>query len=169
MPELERLSVEAYKKLQRRPLILVLDNLRSGLNVGSIFRTADAFGVAKIYCCGITAAPPHREVLKSALGSTDTVEWEHVDSTVDAIERLKAMSFCIAGIEQAHNSTSLQDFRWDGTTPLAIILGNEVEGIGDEALELCDLVLELPQVGTKHSLNVAVCAGVVVYGLVKEN
>lgn len=161
MDELERLTVEVYKTTERKPLVLVLDNLRSGLNVGSIFRTADAFGVSKIYCCGITSTPPHREVLKSALGSTETVEWSYYVSTMEALMELRAGGYLIAGVEQVHGSTRLTDFHWDGT-PLALVFGNEVTGISEEVLEECDRVLELPQAGTKHSLNVAVCAGVVV-------
>jgi len=168
MSELERLSVESYKATTRKSLFLILDNIRSGLNVGSIFRTADAFGVAKIFCCGITSVPTHREVLKSALGSTETVMWEYSEVTANAIQNLKREGFQIIGIEQVQNSRSLNDFYWDHNTPIALVFGNEVEGISDDVLDLCDSVLELHQVGTKHSINVAVCAGVTLYQLVSQ-
>jgi tRNA G18 (ribose-2'-O)-methylase SpoU len=169
MAELERLSVESYRNIKRHPIVIVLDNVRSGLNVGSIFRTADAFGIAKMYCCGITSLPTHREVLKSALGSTETVEWEYVATTREIIMALKENGYLIAGVEQVHQSISLSDFEWDGVSPIALILGNEVDGVSDEVLDCCDVVLELAQVGTKHSINVAVCAGIVINHFAKGN
>jgi tRNA G18 (ribose-2'-O)-methylase SpoU len=168
MAELERLSVESYQLTARKSLVLILDNIRSGLNVGSIFRSADAFGVKKIFCCGITSIPTHREVLKSALGSTETVLWEHSNDSISLIHQLKGEGYQIIGIEQVQSSISLNDYHWDGITPIALVFGNEVEGISDEVLNLCDTVLEITQVGTKHSINVAVCAGITLYHLAES-
>lgn len=168
MDALNRLSVEDFKLQQKLPFALVLDNVRSGLNVGSIFRTADAFLSEKILLCGITAQPPHREILKTALGSTESVEWEYFSETSDAIQSLKRDGYQVFAIEQTTNKIWLQDFEPEEEKKYAFVFGNEVEGVEEQALALCDGVIEIPQFGTKHSLNVAVAAGIVVWEAVKK-
>jgi len=165
LEELNRHSVETFKSLPKTPLVLVLDNIRSGLNVGSAFRTADAFALAGVHLCGITAKPPHREILKTAIGATESVDWQYFEKTTDSIVQLKSNGYRIIGIEQADKSIPLQEYTWDGVTPLALVFGNEVGGLADEALPLLDDCLEIPQFGTKHSLNVAVCIGIVTWHL----
>ncbi len=161
--ELNRLTPEAFKRQSKTPIVLVLDNIRSGLNVGSAFRTADAFALEGIYLCGITAKPPHREILKTAIGATDSVAWKHVEHTTAALSALRQMGYDIYLVEQTHNSIPLQDFTWQADKPLALVFGNEVKGVSEEALSLADGALEIPQYGTKHSLNVSVCIGMVVW------
>lgn len=168
MEKLGRLSVPDFKSRPKLPLVLVLDNVRSGLNVGSIFRTADAFALEKILLCGITAQPPHREILKTALGSTDSVAWEYFSDAAMAVKSLKDQAYSVWAIEQTTKKTWLQDFVREEGQAYAFVLGNEVEGVGDETLALCDGVLEIPQFGTKHSLNVAVAAGIVVWEFVRK-
>jgi 23S rRNA (guanosine2251-2'-O)-methyltransferase len=168
MQELGRLSAEDFKQTDKRPLVLVLDNIRSGLNIGSIFRTADAFALEKLVLCGYTAQPPHREILKTALGSTETVAWEWQESTVDAVNALKAAGYRVLAVEQTSQPIWLQEFAPQPGEKLALVLGNEVEGVGAEALLHCDGALEIPQFGTKHSLNVAVAAGIVVWEMVRK-
>ncbi len=168
MPELNRLSQEAFKAAEKLPLILVLDNIRSALNVGSIFRTADAFAVETIVLCGITAKPPHREMLKTALGATESVAWRYFNRTEEALQVLKEQDTCIVAVEQTDESVRLQDFVPEAGKKYALILGNEVRGVSEEALPYCDVAIEIPQFGTKHSLNVAVCAGVVVWEFMKK-
>ncbi len=168
MDALKRLSHADFKTLPKLPLVLVLDNVRSGLNVGSIFRTADAFALEKILLCGITAQPPHREILKTALGSTDSVEWKYFSRAAEAVLFLKSDGYEIFAIEQTTEKTWLQDFLPEKEKRCAFVLGNEVEGVGNETLALCDGVLEIPQFGTKHSLNVAVAAGIVVWEFVRK-
>jgi 23S rRNA (guanosine2251-2'-O)-methyltransferase len=163
MDALQRLSVSDFKNQEKLPLVVVLDNVRSGLNVGSIFRTADAFALEKVILCGITAQPPHREILKTALGSTDSVAWNYFEETADAILSLKTAGFMVLAVEQTSDKIWLQDFAPSATTKYAFILGNEVEGVDSQVLALCDGVLEIPQFGTKHSLNVAVAAGIVIW------
>lgn len=162
-PDLGRLDAEAYQQVDKMPLVVVLDHIRSALNVGSIFRTADAFRVAEIHLCGITAAPPHREILKTALGATETVAWTYWPDTADCLRALKEKGFHLSGVEQTDQSISLQDWDWDGRVPTAVVFGNEVGGLAEELLPLLDDCLEIPQFGTKHSLNVAVCAGLVIW------
>lgn len=164
MDELGRMSAEQFKDVDKTPIVLILENIRSGLNVGSLFRTADAFRLKGICCVGYTPTPPHREVLKSALGATETVEWFHSESTIDVIKELKEKGFEIYAIEQAANSLELRDFT-PKQKPIALILGNEVDGVEQETINHCDGVIELAQHGTKHSLNVAVCGGIVCYDL----
>jgi 23S rRNA (guanosine2251-2'-O)-methyltransferase len=159
--ELNRLSAEEFRAREKFPIIIVLDHVRSGLNVGSIFRSADAFNVAKVVCCGITPAPPNREVLKSALGSTETVEWEYAADTKERVERLKVEGVKVYAVEQTEDSTFLSDFRREEGHTYAFVLGNEVDGVGQEVIDACHGAIEIRQYGTKHSLNVAVCAGVV--------
>jgi len=165
LQNLNRLSFSEFKEIDKLPLVLILDNVRSALNVGSIFRTCDAFALKKLLLCGITAQPPHREIMKTALGSSETVAWEYFENTTDAIQKLKENNFIIIGIEQVVESIFLDDsdFLTKQNKPLALILGNEVDGLSDDALELCDYVVEIKQFGTKHSINVAVTAGIVAW------
>ncbi len=161
--ELNRLSQDEFKTVEKIPLVVVLDNVRSLHNVGSVFRTSDAFLVESVYLCGITATPPHPEIHKTALGAEDTVEWVYFEQTTDAIKQLKWQGYSVWAVEQAQGSISLQDFKWDPAVKLAIIFGNEVKGVEQEAIDLCDGCIEIPQFGTKHSLNVSVTAGIVIY------
>lgn len=161
--ELDRLSVEGFKETKKTPLIIVLDNVRSLNNIGSVFRTSDAFLIQKIYLCGITATPPHKDIHKTALGSTETVDWEYVDNTIDLIKKLKSEHVVIASIEQAENSTMLNDFIPQTETTYALVFGNEVKGVSQTVVSASDLILEIPQYGTKHSLNISVSAGVVIW------
>ena len=168
MVALNRPSPEDFKTREKLPLILVLDNVRSGLNVGSIFRSADAFALEKILLCGITAQPPHREILKTALGSTESVDWEYMDQTASAVKRLKETGCRVFAIEQTTEKTWLQDFIPEKNQKYAFVLGNEVEGVEDTVLQLCDGAIEIPQFGTKHSLNVAVAAGIAAWEFVRK-
>ena len=161
--ELDRLSIAEFKSTDKTPLIIVLDNIRSLNNIGSVFRTSDAFLVEKIYLCGITATPPHKDIHKTALGSTDTVEWEYIENTIDLIERLKSEKVIIASIEQAENATMLNDFQPEPNQKYALIFGNEVKGVAQNVVSASDVILEIPQFGTKHSLNISVSCGVVVW------
>jgi tRNA G18 (ribose-2'-O)-methylase SpoU len=168
LKELNRISVKGFKEQEKTPFVFVLDNVRSALNVGSVFRTSDAFAIEKIYLCGITAKPPHKEILKTAIGATSSVDWEYQASTVETIQQLKEDGFHIVGIEQTNESISLQDFKLDKAKKYAIVLGNEVKGVDDKVLQLVDNSIEVPQFGTKHSLNVSVCAGVIAWDLFKQ-
>lgn len=165
--ELNRISKEVFKASLKTPLVIVLDNVRSALNVGSVFRTADAFLLEKIYLCGITAVPPHKDIFKSALGATETMDWAYVEKTTDAIMDLKNKEFKIYAIEQAVDSISLLDFQPVNSkqhiNKTAFIFGHEVNGVDPEVLKLCDGCIEVPQFGTKHSLNIAVCAGIIIW------
>jgi len=163
MDELNRMDEKAFRDAPKLSVVLVLDNIRSGLNVGSIFRSADAFRISEIVCCGITPSPLHREVLKTALGATATVAWRSEPDTVATIFALKNSGFQIVAIEQCEGSMLLHD--WKPVLPIALVLGNEVHGVQEEALASCDLGVEIAQYGTKHSLNVAVAAGVVLHHL----
>jgi len=165
MEELERLSIEDYKKVEKSPIVLILDNVRSLNNVGSAFRTGDAFRIEKIYLCGITGIPPHRDIQKTALGATESVAWEYVSSTLIAVEKLKAEGFIICGLEQADRSVMLHEFEVIKDKKYALVFGNEVFGVEDEVLKVCDQVLEIPQLGTKHSLNISVTLGIAVWDL----
>ena len=167
MENLGRMSVNDFKTRPKIPLTLVLDSVRSGLNVGSIFRTADAFALERVLLCGITAQPPHREILKTALGSTDSVDWAYFPEATTAIRTLKAEGYIVLAIEQTTEKTWLHDFFPEKEKRYAFVLGNEVEGVDNEVLELCDGALEIPQFGTKHSLNVAVAAGIVAWEFVR--
>lgn len=168
MEELGRATPESFREQSKTPIVLVLDNLRSALNVGSVFRTADAFALEKIYLCGITAAPPHREILKTALGSTDTVVWEYTEDATLAITSLKNEGYEVWAVEQVEGSKQLQGFDYQSNAKIALVFGNEVDGVGEETLRNCDGCLEIPQFGTKHSLNVAVCVGIVVWELIRR-
>ena len=159
--ELNRLSKEEYEQAEKTPIIMVLDNIRSLSNVGAFFRTADAFRIEALYLCGITACPPHREIHKTALGADETVTWRYFETTEAACQALKVAGYSIFAVEQIEGSVSLQEFKFEPHT--AYVLGNEVEGVSEEALPFCDGAIELPQEGTKHSLNVSVCAGIVLW------
>ena len=163
--ELDRLSVEDFKEADKIPVCLILDDIRSMHNVGSAFRTGDAFRIEKIYLCGITAQPPHREINKTALGATETVDWEYCESVTELVERLKP-EWTIVSIEQVENSTSLLDFHPEKGKKYAFIFGNEVFGVNQDAVKQSDMCIEIPQFGTKHSLNVSVTVGVVVWDFV---
>lgn len=161
-------TIEEFKQATKHPIILVLDNIRSLNNVGSFFRTADSFLLEAIYLCGITGKPPHREIEKTALGATLSVEWKYFETTTLAIQQLKKHNYQIAAIEQAENSILLQHWQTNEQTKWALIFGNEVSGLSKEILQQADVVLEIPQWGTKHSLNVAVCAGIVCWELLRK-
>ena len=163
--ELDRLTVEKFKSSQKTPLIVVLDNIRSLNNIGSVFRTSDAFLIEKIYLCGITAKPPHKDIHKTALGSTDSVAWEYVEDTLNLIEKLKDAKIKTIAIEQTENAVQLQDFKPVKGDKLAVIFGNEVKGVQQEVVSACDICVENPQYGTKHSLNISVSCGVVLWDL----
>ena len=163
--ELNRLDIEQFKKAEKTPLIVILDNVRSLNNIGSVFRTCDAFLIEKIYLCGITATPPNKEIHKTALGATDSVAWEYEENTLSAVEKLKEQGVYIISIEQAENSTMLNDFQPNGKQKYAIIFGNEVKGVEQEVVSASDEVIEIPQYGTKHSLNISVSAGIVIWEL----
>ncbi len=168
MSALNRLSVDEFRKTGKLPLILVLDDIRSGLNVGSVFRTADAFAVEKIILCGITSRPPHREILKTALGSTESVAWEYSESAPEAVLGLTGEGYEVLAIEQTTDSIMLPDFLPSTERKYAFVLGNEVEGVSAEVLQNCRGALEIPQYGTKHSLNVSVAAGIAVWDFVRK-
>ncbi|RNC84266.1 MAG: TrmH family RNA methyltransferase [Winogradskyella sp.] len=161
--ELDRLDVSAFKKAKKSPIIIVLDNIRSLNNIGSVFRTSDAFLIEKIYLCGITAAPPHNDIRKTALGSTETVDWEYAEYTIEVIEQLKSNGVKICAIEQAENATMLNDFTPESNTKYAFVFGNEVKGVRQDVVSASDYVIEIPQFGTKHSLNISVSVGVVLW------
>ncbi|CAG5086979.1 RNA methyltransferase [Parvicella tangerina] len=167
LDELKRDSVEAFKQKSKHPIVVVLDNIRSLNNVGSFFRTGDAFNIEKIYLCGITACPPHREIRKTALGATEAVDWEYVENTVEVVAALKAKGYKTCAVEQAVKTTLLQDLQIE-ENGVALIFGNEVEGVQDEVIAACDEVVEIPQFGTKHSLNVSVCGGAVLWEVTKK-
>lgn len=161
--ELDRLSVKAFKKAKKLPITLILDSIRSMHNVGSAFRTADAFLIEKVYLCGITAQPPHREINKTALGATESVDWEYKKEVVELVTELKEDGFRIIGVEQADESVSLEDFLPYKDQKFCLIFGHEVSGIQEQVIEMCDTCIEIPQLGTKHSLNVSVSIGVVLW------
>ena len=163
--ELGRISPSDYKGEHKTPLIIVLDNIRSLNNIGSVFRTADAFLIQKIYLCGITATPPHKDIQKTALGATDSVAWEYVESTEDLVKKLQKVGVFIASIEQAEDSIELNEFETKPNTTYALIFGNEVKGVQQSVVSASDAVIEIPQFGTKHSLNISVSAGVVLWDL----
>lgn len=163
--ELNRLSVEEFKSSNKTPIIVVLDNIRSLNNIGSVFRTCDAFLIKKIYLCGITAKPPHKDIHKTALGSTETVEWEYAEDTLELVKKLKLVGVKIASIEQAENATMLNCFKVDKETIYALVFGNEVKGVSQKIVDASDYVVEIPQFGSKHSLNISVSAGIVIWDL----
>lgn len=161
--ELNRLSLEEFKGREKMPLVVVMDNIRSLNNVGSVFRTSDAFLVEAIYLCGITATPPNAEIHKTALGAENSVDWLYFEDTRDAVRKLKKEGYTLCAIEQAERSILLGDIEIDDTKKYAVVLGNEVKGVSQDVVDLCDCCIEIPQYGTKHSLNVSVAAGLVVW------
>ena len=169
LDELNRLSLEDFKETDKTPVAIVFDDVRSALNVGSAFRTADACACREMVLCGFTAQPPHREILKTALGSTDSVAWRHFNETKVALETLRTEGYILVAVEQADNSIFLQNLENQIFTDkkYALIFGNEVDGVSEEAMKMADFVLEIPQYGTKHSLNIAVSVGIVVWEFVK--
>jgi 23S rRNA (guanosine2251-2'-O)-methyltransferase len=161
--ELDRKSVEQFRKSEKSPFVIVLDNVRSQNNVGSIFRTADAFLSEAVYLCGITATPPHREINKTALGATESVVWKYFSKTSDAINELRASGYRIIGIEQTEGSVELQNMKINKQEKYALVFGHEVNGVDQDILNLCDQCVEIPQFGTKHSFNIAISVGIVLW------
>ncbi len=168
MEELNRKSIEDFRNSSKLPIVVVLDNIRSMHNVGSVFRTADAFLLEGIYLCGYTPQPPHRDINKTALGATDTVTWKYFSTTTEAIQLLKEEGYQVYAVEQAENSILLPKAGSIKSEKLAVVFGNEVEGVGEDALKLCEASLEIPQLGMKHSLNISVAAGIVLWELVSN-
>ena len=166
--ELDRKSISDFKNAKKTPIIIILDDIRSLHNIGSVFRTADAFLVEKIYLCGITACPPNKEINKTALGATETVTWEYSENILEVIENLKSDGIKVFAIEQVENAIYLNNFKVENLQKYAIIMGNEVFGVAQTAIEICDGVIEIPQLGTKHSLNIAVTTGIVVWDLFRQ-
>ena len=163
LKDLNRVSIDEFKVQGKLPVVVVLDNVRSMHNVGSVFRTGDGFAVEKVYLCGITAQPPHRDIEKTALGATQSVDWHHRESTVDAVLELRELGYQIIAIEQAENSIMLNFFQPDPRHKYALIFGNEVNGVSDEVMEMIDTCIEIPQFGTKHSFNIVISAGIVLW------
>ncbi len=163
--ELNRLDTESFKKAEKNPIVLVLDDIRSLNNIGSIFRTADAFLIEAIYLCGITARPPHREIHKTALGATDSVRWEYFESALDAVEELKEKGYKILSLEQADQSINLPEFTPESGASYAIVLGNEIHGVNQKVIDISDDCVEIPQFGTKHSFNVTISAGIIIWDI----
>lgn len=165
MNELNRLSVEDFRAIGKLPVVIVLDNIRSQNNTGSVFRTADAFRMEEVLLCGITATPPHREIHKTALGATESVKWRYMEQTADAVSELKNRGYRIVAVEQAEGSLLLQDYLPEPDEKIALVFGNEVNGIEDNILNMCDVCIEIPQFGTKHSINVSVAVGIVIWDI----
>ncbi len=161
--ELQRPAKDEYQGIEKIPVIIVLDNVRSGMNVGSIFRSSDSFLIDQILLCGITASPPDREVLKTALGATESVSWKHFDSTKEALSELKSNGYKLLAVEQCERSILLNDFIPEKSTKYALVFGNEVKGVDEKLIPFLDGCIEIPQSGTKHSLNISVCAGIVIW------
>lgn len=168
MEELGRLSVEEFKQSEKTGLTVVLDNIRSHHNVGSVFRTADAFAIEKIILCGFTPVPPHRDIHKTALGATESVDWSHAETTKAAVEELIVQGYKVWAIEQTRDAVSLMDFRCVANERLALVFGNEVGGVDQEIIDICHGVIEIPQSGTKHSINISVCAGIVMWEIFRQ-
>ena len=168
MDELQRSSIEDFKNSGKHPLVVVLDSVRSMSNVGSIFRTCDGFAVEKLFLCGITAQPPHKEITKTALGATESVNWEYRQDVVELVNQLKNDHYKVFLIEQTDNSIMLDQFQYQPQDKIAIVLGNEVFGVDEKLLSLCDGVIEIPQYGTKHSFNVTIAGGIVIWEMVKQ-
>ena len=167
--ELNRLSIDAFKKAEKLPILIVLDNIRSQHNIGSVFRTSDAFRMEGIHLCGITAKPPNREIHKTALGATDTVEWTYFENTLQSIEFLKENGYLLYAVEQANHSISLESFEINVNIKIALIFGNEIDGVSEEVMQKIDGCIEIPQFGTKHSLNISVSAGIVIWEFAKKH
>lgn len=167
--ELNRLTVDEFKEAEKLPICVVLDNVRSMLNVGSVFRTSDAFRIDRLFLCGITAKPPHRDITKTAIGAENAVEWHHNPSTVSVVKGLKSEGYKVYGVEQTDTSVLLHQTDFASVGKVALIFGNEVDGISNEVIAECDELLEISQLGTKHSLNISVCAGVVIWEAAKHH
>jgi tRNA G18 (ribose-2'-O)-methylase SpoU len=165
--EMNRLTPEEFKSTKKLPLVVVLDNVRSLHNVGSVFRTGDAFLIEAVYLCGITCTPPHAEIHKTALGAENTVDWEYFNETLDAVNKLKTEGYTVFSIEQAKGSILLPDIVLDKTQKYAVVLGNEVKGVQQKVVDACDGCIEIPQYGTKHSLNVSVTSGIIIWEFYK--
>ncbi len=161
--EMNRLTEEQFKEVKKTPLVVILDNVRSLHNIGSVFRTADAFLIESIYLCGITSTPPHAEIHKTALGAEYSVDWQYFEQTTDAVKALQNDSYEVIAIEQVHNSTMIGDVQLNKEKKYAVVMGNEVKGVAQEVVDMCDSCVEIPQYGTKHSLNVSVTAGIIMY------
>jgi tRNA G18 (ribose-2'-O)-methylase SpoU len=168
LDELNRVDVDTFKGQDKFPIYLVLDNIRSLNNVGTFFRTSDAFNVEKIFLCGITGCPPHRDIHKTALGATDSVDWEYAENILILVERLKSEGIEVCAIEQTSETVSLQDLNWSPDQPIALVFGNEVEGVQQAVIDASNKVIEIPQFGTKHSLNVSVATGIVLWECVRK-
>ena len=166
--ELNRLSIPAFKQADKIPVVVVLDNVRSLNNIGSVFRTADAFLVERIFLCGITATPPHKDIHKTALGATDSVDWEYYPETDTAIEALRKENYHIVAVEQTEKSISLERFRVKRSVKYAFIFGHEIRGVSQDIVDLSDASLDIPQFGTKHSLNISVCTGMVIWEVFRQ-
>lgn len=168
LTELNRLTVDAFKAADKFPYCIILDDIRSLNNVGSVFRTADAFRAETLYLCGITGTPPHRDITKTAIGATESVAWQHVPDVDTLVGTLQQTGYVVVAIEQAEGSTSLPDFQPEPNKRYVFVFGNEVTGVRDRVVEMADLVVEIPQFGTKHSINIAVTAGIVCYDFVNK-
>lgn len=166
--ELDRKNIEQFRKAEKTPFIIVLDNIRSQSNTGSVFRTADAFLVEAIYLCGITAQPPHREIHKTALGATESVEWKYFSKTSEAVLELKQKGYILLAVEQTEGAVELQDTKIDPGKKYALVFGHEINGVAQDIVDMCDTCIEIPQFGTKHSFNIAVSAGIVLWELDKK-
>lgn len=166
--EIPRLSEEEFKQVKKYPVCIVLDNIRSHHNVGSFFRTADAFCFENLILCGITGTPPHRDIRKTALGATETVDWTYEENSIETVKNLKADGYYLISIEITENSTPMQDFKLPANKKIALIFGNEVKGVEQEIIDMCDMVLEIPQEGTKHSLNVSISGGICMWEVFKK-
>ncbi|MDK2978073.1 MAG: hypothetical protein PWP52_787 [Bacteroidales bacterium] len=166
--ELQRLNIEEFKNAPKTPIIVILDNIRSLNNIGSVFRTSDAFLIEKIILCGITAKPPHKDIQKTALGATESVDWEYIEEISEAIKSLKKSGFTIVSIEQTENAVELQNITIEAKKKYAIIFGNEVKGVQQEVVNQSDYCIEIPQFGTKHSFNISVSAGIVLWEFFKK-
>ena len=163
--EMNRMSVDSFKRSDKFQVIIILDNIRSGNNIGSVFRSSDALRTEGIYICGISAKPPQKDIHKTALGSTETVKWEYFEHAIDAVQKAKGEGYKVYALEQTHGSTLLDDFRPNKNEKIAIVVGNEVRGVAQEVIDNCDAVLEIPQFGTKHSFNVSVSTGIILWDL----
>ncbi len=163
MEDLGRMSVDEFKQSDKLPIVVVLDNVRSMNNIGSVFRTSDAFKIEKIYLCGITARPPHKDIEKTALGATQSVDWQYFENTLDALVQLQKEDYKLFAVEQTTDSLFLHQVQWDGKTKVALVFGNEVHGVEQEVIDKCEKSIEIPQFGTKHSLNISVSTGVVLW------
>lgn len=168
MEELHRITPEQFKVQEKVPVVVVLDSIRSMNNVGSVFRTCDAFKIEKLYLCGITACPPNKEINKTALGATESVDWEYAEDVLPLAERLKKEGYAVLMVEQVDESRKLQDFDFTAYNKVALVVGNEIYGVDERLLPVCDAAVEIPQFGTKHSLNVTIAAGIVIWEAVRQ-